>query len=75
MFDVEHWALTDQLIRVCKPLVDIISDVELRDSTLADCMLQLIWALCKLIQMKINDSDDQLFWIMLAKSLMSNFIL
>ena len=28
VFDVQWWQLTDQLICVCKPLVDIIGDVE-----------------------------------------------
>ena len=28
VFDVQQWQLTDQLICVCKPLVDIIGDVE-----------------------------------------------
>ena len=61
VFDVERWNLTDQLIRVCKPLVDIIGDIESRDATLADCMLQLIWAHRELIHMKLNDGEDQLF--------------
>ena len=44
-FDVGRWRGTYQLIRVCKPLTDIIGDVEARDAvTLADCLLQLIWA-------------------------------
>ena len=61
VFDVERWALTDQLIRVCKPLVNIIGDIEARDATLADCMLQLIWAHRELIHMNLNDGDDQHF--------------
>lgn len=44
VFDLQHWQLTDQLIRICKPIVDIIGDIESRDASLADCMLQLIWA-------------------------------
>jgi hypothetical protein len=44
VFDLECWALTDQLIHICKPLVDVIGDVEAHDVTLANCMLQLIWA-------------------------------
>jgi len=44
VFDLDRWSRTDQLIAICKPLVDIIGDVESRDATLADCMLQLIWA-------------------------------
>jgi len=58
IFDVECWSLTDQLIHICKPLVDIIGDVEAHDATLADCMLQLIWAHHKFIHMKVRDGDD-----------------
>jgi hypothetical protein len=61
VFDMERWALTDQLIRVCKPLVDIIGDVEAHDATLADCMLQLIWAHREIIHMKLQDGEDQAF--------------
>lgn len=42
VFNLDCWAMTDQLIRICKPLVDIIGDTESCDATLADCMLQLI---------------------------------
>ena len=61
VFDVDCWELTNQLIQVCKPLVNIIGDVEARDATLADCMLQLIWAHYELIHMKLNDGEDQGF--------------
>ncbi|EIN06006.1 hypothetical protein PUNSTDRAFT_73413, partial [Punctularia strigosozonata HHB-11173 SS5] len=44
MLDSVHWAWNDQLVCVTKPLIDIIGDIEGRDATLADCMLELIWA-------------------------------
>ena len=28
VFDIQRWKLTDQLIRVCKPLVDIIGNIK-----------------------------------------------
>ncbi|THH03924.1 hypothetical protein EW145_g5898 [Phellinidium pouzarii] len=34
--DLNHWDLTDQLLRICKPLVDAIGNLESRDATLAD---------------------------------------
>jgi hypothetical protein len=61
IFDIECWSLTDQLIRICKPLVDIIRDIEACDTTLADCMLQLIWAHREIIHMKARDGDDHSF--------------
>ncbi|TFY74736.1 hypothetical protein EWM64_g9276 [Hericium alpestre] len=44
VMDPQHWTYNDQLIRTCKPLVDIIGNIESRDATLADCMLELIGA-------------------------------
>ena len=37
-----HWQANDHLIHLCKPLVDAIGNLESRDITLADCMLELI---------------------------------
>ena len=58
VFDLGRWHRTDQLIRVCKPLVDIIGDVEARDATLADCMLQLIWAHREVTRLVVKPGDD-----------------
>jgi hypothetical protein len=44
VLDFQQWALINQLIRICKPLVDVIGNIKSRDTTLADCMLELIWA-------------------------------
>lgn len=61
VFDIDRWQRTDQLIRVCKPLVDIIGDVEARDATLADCMLQLIWAHREVTRLPLKSGDDSGF--------------
>ena len=61
VFDVQRWKLTDQLIRVCKPLVDIISNVESRDASLADCMLQMIWAHQQIKKLPHIPRDDSEF--------------
>ena len=61
VFDLLRWRMTDQIIRICKPLVDIIGDVESQDSTLADCMLQLIWAHCAVINSPLMEGDDPAF--------------
>ena len=58
VFNIDRWCLTDQLICICKPLVDVISDVEACDATLADCMLQLIWAYQELVHLKPVERDD-----------------
>ncbi|KAF9531576.1 hypothetical protein CPB83DRAFT_833272 [Crepidotus variabilis] len=58
VFDLQRWDLTDQLIRICKPLVDVIGNIESRDSNLADCMLELIWAHREVNGVMHQDGDD-----------------
>ena len=53
-----HWRLTSQLIRICKPLVDAIGNLESRDANLADCMLELIWAARQIATLPQEDGDD-----------------
>ncbi|KAL1949916.1 hypothetical protein VTO73DRAFT_8797 [Trametes versicolor] len=61
VLDVSHWNQNAQLIRVCKPLVDAIGNLESRDATLADCMLELIWAERQIATLDIEDTDDIAF--------------
>ena len=61
VFGLARWKMTDQIIRICKPLVDIIGDVESRDATLADCMLQLIWAHRAVVNSPLMEGDDPAF--------------
>ncbi|KAF8989513.1 ribonuclease H-like domain-containing protein [Cyathus striatus] len=44
VLELDHWQCNSEFIWICKPLVDVIGDTESRDATLADCMIQLIWA-------------------------------
>ncbi|KAK7039668.1 DUF659 domain-containing protein [Favolaschia claudopus] len=39
---VVYWERLDQIIKVCKPLVDAIGNLENREVNLADCMLELL---------------------------------
>ncbi|RDB15798.1 hypothetical protein Hypma_003642 [Hypsizygus marmoreus] len=61
VFDLDRWQLTDQLIRVCKPLVDVIGNVEARDANLADCMLELIFAHREIGRLPLMPGDDPEF--------------
>lgn len=56
--DYHHWDLTDQLIRFCKPLVDAIGNLESRNVSLADCMLELLWCAQHMIRVECLDTDD-----------------
>ncbi|KAI0056370.1 hypothetical protein BV25DRAFT_1978033, partial [Artomyces pyxidatus] len=58
LYDRTHWALNDQLIRTCKPLVDLLGNIESRDATLADCMLELIAAHRAISQFQLMDGDS-----------------
>ncbi|KAJ6628795.1 hypothetical protein B0H10DRAFT_2209241 [Mycena sp. CBHHK59/15] len=56
--DVDYWNKLDQLIRVCKPLVDAIGNLESRDVTLADCMLELIRCARHMASFEVTSDDD-----------------
>ncbi|KAH9904626.1 uncharacterized protein B0H18DRAFT_860212, partial [Fomitopsis serialis] len=56
--DITHWDRNDQLIRICKPMVDAIGNLESRDANLADCMLELIWAERAITRLAITETDD-----------------
>ncbi|KAJ6628792.1 hypothetical protein B0H10DRAFT_1940177 [Mycena sp. CBHHK59/15] len=56
--DVDYWNKLDQLIRICKPLVDAISNLESRDVTLADCMLELICCARHMASFEVTSDDD-----------------
>lgn len=42
VLDCQFWDMLDQLVRSTKPIVDAIGNLESRQATLADCMLELI---------------------------------
>jgi hypothetical protein len=42
VMDVEYWRRVEQIIRICKPVVDAIGNLEAREVNLADCMLELL---------------------------------
>ncbi|KAL7281205.1 hypothetical protein ACG7TL_004513 [Trametes sanguinea] len=58
VIDPAHWQRNAQLIRVCKPLIDAIGNLESRDATLADCMLELIDAARQVATLTIEQTDD-----------------
>ena len=61
VLDGDHWRQNDQLIRICKPLVDAIGNLESRDTTLADCMLELIAAERAITTIQLKPDDDPAF--------------
>ncbi|KAF5344486.1 hypothetical protein D9758_014132 [Tetrapyrgos nigripes] len=52
------WKRLDQLIRVTKPLVDAIGNLESREANLADCMLEMIRCARFISEMKLEQGDD-----------------
>lgn len=40
--NASYWKILQQFIKTCKPIVDAIGNLESRNVTLADCMLELI---------------------------------
>ncbi|EJF63824.1 hypothetical protein DICSQDRAFT_145296 [Dichomitus squalens LYAD-421 SS1] len=57
------WPAIAQFIRTVKPLVDAIGNVESRDATLADCMLELIRCARAMTRLTLHDSDEVGFWL------------
>ena len=68
-----HWNLNQQIIDICKPLVDIIGNVESRDANLADCMVELIDAYRNVLNLHIQDTYDVEFYNHAVGVLMKEF--
>ncbi|CDO76419.1 hypothetical protein BN946_scf184925.g6 [Trametes cinnabarina] len=58
VIDPAHWQCNAQLIRMCKPLIDAIGNLESWDMTLADCTLELIDTACQVATLTIEQTDD-----------------
>ncbi|KAF8580655.1 hypothetical protein K439DRAFT_1415198 [Ramaria rubella] len=56
--DLDHWKHNSQLIRTCKPIVDAIGNLETRDCTLADCMLELLRCARDYVRLEILSTGD-----------------
>jgi hypothetical protein len=56
--DEEFWPHLRQLVKVIKPIVDAIGNVEARDTGLADCMLELIRCAQAMIHIPADPEDD-----------------
>lgn len=54
----KHWDITDQIVRFCKPLVDAIGNLESRDATFADCMLEILRCARHMMKVESMDFDD-----------------
>lgn len=61
--DTEYWPHLGQFIKTCKPIVNAIGNLELRDATLADCMLELIQCARQMMRLQIEDGEDIGFWM------------
>lgn len=57
LFHLDHWALNQQLICICRPLTNVIALSESADVTLADCILELTITCHAIKSMQPLDSD------------------
>lgn len=69
----DHWDLNQQIIDICKPLIDIIGNVESRDANLADCMVELIDAYRTILNLPIQESYNVDFYNHAIRILMNEF--
>jgi hypothetical protein len=58
LHDRNFWPRIDQLIKTTKPIVDAIGNLECREASLADCMLELIRCARVMGRLQIDDGDD-----------------
>lgn len=61
VFDQKHWRCNHLLIKITKPLVDAIAKLEGRNVTLADCMLEFIYASREVSIVRLEDGEDPEF--------------
>ncbi|THH17104.1 hypothetical protein EUX98_g9191 [Antrodiella citrinella] len=57
-WEKDQWDLNEQLIRYAKPLVDMIGNLESRDASLADVMIELLKCARTLQKMPTYDTDN-----------------
>ena len=73
IFNKDHWNLNKQIIDICKPLVDIIRNIESHDANLADCMVELIDAYWCILNLPIQDTYNTEFYNHTIHVLMKEF--
>ncbi|VDB95632.1 unnamed protein product [Peniophora sp. CBMAI 1063] len=56
--DESFWPLNEQLLRITKPIVDVIGNLEARSCTLAECALELIFCARTVSKMVAEPGDD-----------------
>ncbi|KAI0082441.1 hypothetical protein K474DRAFT_1694307 [Panus rudis PR-1116 ss-1] len=52
-----------QIVKTCKPLVDAIGNLESREATLAECMLELIRCAREMYRIELDEEDEVGFWM------------
>ncbi|KAL1725142.1 ribonuclease H-like domain-containing protein [Schizophyllum commune] len=73
VFDDAYWIWLDQIIRVTKPIVDMIGNLESRSCTLADCVLEAIRCGKEVAEMTAGP-DESVRFLMHAKSVFNRRI-
>lgn len=63
LHDQFYWKHLEQLVKTTKFLVDAIGNIESRQASLADCMLELIRCARRMSQLQLDPADDDVgFW-------------
>ncbi|KAF9243739.1 ribonuclease H-like domain-containing protein [Melanogaster broomeanus] len=62
LHDRFYWKHLEQLVKTTKFLVDAIGNVESRQASLADCMLELIRCAKRMSQLQLDPDDNVGFW-------------
>ena len=57
-----HWMKLNQIIKICKPIVDAIGNIESCDCNFTDRMLELIQCAHHIRQVEFLEGEDVGFW-------------
>ncbi|KIK78108.1 hypothetical protein PAXRUDRAFT_17058 [Paxillus rubicundulus Ve08.2h10] len=63
LYDCFYWQWLEQLIKTTKPIIDAIGNTESRQTSLADCMLELICCAKQMSNLQLDPDDDAGFWM------------
>lgn len=58
LHDRTFWQWLDQLIKTVKPIVNAIGNLESREVSLADCMLEFIHCARMMLRLPLDEGDD-----------------
>ena len=60
--DLQYWNILQQFVKICKPIVDAIGNLESRTASLAECLLELIRCAKAMSELSLDEGEDASLW-------------